>query len=256
MNNLQTFKNEIFEVAAKIENDQILFDAEQVARNLGLTTVAKSGNVTIRWSRVNTYLPDNFPEVEKGDFIPEPLVYKLAFRVSNQIAEQFQDWLAFEVIPTIRKTGGYVANDEQFIQTYLSNADENTKLFFKTTLHALKEQNKQIESMKPKALFAESVEASESSVLVGELAKIIQQNGVKIGPNKLFQWLRDNGYLIRKTGESFNLPTQRSMDLGLFEIKKRTMNNPDGSIRTTRTPKVTGKGQIYFVNKFISSETA
>ncbi len=110
--------------------------------------------------------------------------------------------------------------------------------------------------MKPKALFAEAVEASESSVLVGELAKIIQQNGVKIGPNKLFQWLRDNGYLIRKTGESFNLPTQRSMDLGLFEIKKRTMNNPDGSIRTTRTPKVTGKGQIYFVNKFISSETA
>ncbi len=105
MNNLQTFKNEIFEVAAKIENDQILFDAEQVARNLGLTTVAKSGNVTIRWSRVNTYLPDNFPEVEKGDFIPEPLVYKLAFRASNQIAEQFQDWLAFEVIPTIRKTG-------------------------------------------------------------------------------------------------------------------------------------------------------
>ena len=120
----------------------------------------------------------------------------------------------------------------------------------------MKEQSKQIETMKPKVIFAEAVESSESSVLVGELAKIIQQNGVDIGPNKLFQWLRDNGYLIRKKGESFNLPTQRSMDMGLFEIKKRTVSNLDGSIRTTRTPKVTGKGQIYFVNKFMSSQSA
>src|SRR5690606_366422 len=95
---------------------------------------------------------------------------------------------------------------------------------------------------------------SESSVLVGELAKILKQNGINIGQNRLFSWLRENGFLIRQRGESFNLPTQRSMDMGLFEIKKRTINNPDGSIRTTRTPKVTGKGQIYFVNKFLEKE--
>ncbi|MDN0191202.1 MULTISPECIES: phage antirepressor KilAC domain-containing protein [unclassified Bacillus (in: firmicutes)] len=255
MNQLQTFKNDLFEVAAKIENDQILFDAERVARSLGIVQ-EKNNKQYIRWERVNEYLPQSSPEVGKGDFIPEPLVYKLAFKASNQVAEQFQDWLAIEVIPTIRKTGGYVANDDLFIQTYLPQADENTKLLFKTTLHTMKEQSKQIETMKPKVIFAEAVESSESSVLVGELAKIIQQNGVDIGPNKLFQWLRDNGYLIRKKGESFNLPTQRSMDMGLFEIKKRTVSNLDGSIRTTRTPKVTGKGQIYFVNKFMSSQSA
>jgi Rha family phage regulatory protein len=120
------------------------------------------------------------------------------------------------------------------------------------------EQNEQLqienEIMKPKALFAEAVETSKSSVLIGELSKILRQNGVDIGQNRLFQWLRENGYLIKQKGESFNLPTQKSMDLELFEIKKRTINNPDGSIRTTRTPKVTGKGQVYFVNKFIAKE--
>jgi prophage antirepressor-like protein len=105
---LKVFKNELFEVGAKTENNQILFDAEQVARNLGLTTVAKSGNVTVRWSRVNEYLPNDLPQIGKGDFIPEPLVYKLAFKASNDVAEQFQDWLAIEVIPSIRKTGQYV----------------------------------------------------------------------------------------------------------------------------------------------------
>lgn len=255
MNQLQTFKNDLFEVAAKVENDQILFDVEKVAKSLGIVDV-KNGVKYVRWNRVNNYLPSISPQVAKGDFIPEPLVYKLAFKASNQVAEQFQDWLAIEVIPTIRKTGGYVANDDLFKQTYLPQADENTRLFFKATLHTMKEQSKQIETMKPKVIFAEAVESSESSVLVGELAKIIQQNGVDIGPNKLFQWLRDNGYLIRKKGESFNLPTQRSMDMGLFEIKKRTVSNLDGSIRTTRTPKVTGKGQIYFVNKFMSSQSA
>ncbi|MDR4436088.1 phage antirepressor [Bacillus tequilensis] len=190
------------------------------------------------------------------NIVNEPGLYTLILGSRKPEAKQFKRWITHEVIPTIRKTGGYVANDELFIQTYLPQADENTKLLFKTTLHTMKEQSKQIETMKPKVIFAEAVESSESSVLVGELAKIIQQNGVDIGPNKLFQWLRDNGYLIRKKGESFNLPTQRSMDMGLFEIKKRTVSNLDGSIRTARTPKVTGKGQIYFVNKFMSSQSA
>ena len=105
--------------------------------------------------------------------------------------------------------------------------------------------------MKPKALFADAGEASETSILIGDLAKLIKQNGVDIGQKRLFAWLRDHGYLI-KSGASANMPTQKSMELGLFEVKERTINNPDGSVRITRTTKVTGKGQTYFVNKFLS----
>lgn len=111
-----------------------------------------------------------------------------------------------------------------------------------------------IEHDKPKVLFADAVDSSTSSVLVGELAKLISQNGYDIGQNRLFEWLRDNGFLIKRKGETFNLPTQRSMDQGLMDIKKRTINNADGSIRTTRTTKITGKGQRYFINKFLSEE--
>ncbi len=181
-------------------------------------------------------------------------LYSLVLTSNLPEAKQFKRWITHEVIPTIRKTGGYVANEDVFVQTYLPNVDEHTKTLFKTTLETIRQQNEQIELMKPKALFAEAVETSKSSVLIGELSKILKQNGINIGQNRLFEWLRNNGYLIRQKGENYNLPTQRSMEQGLFEIKKRTINNPDGSIRTTRTPKVTGKGQVYFVNKFLKSK--
>lgn len=131
------------------------------------------------------------------------------------------------------------------------------------TKRALEFQQKKIEvlqleneSLKPKALFADAVDASKTSILIGDLAKLIKQNGIDIGQNRLFQWSRDNGYLIARKGESYNMPTQRSLDLGIAEIKERTHNNPDGSIRISRTPKITGKGQIYFVNKFLHDKTA
>lgn len=107
-----------------------------------------------------------------------------------------------------------------------------------------------IEANRPKVLFAEAVETSQRSCLIGELAKILNQNGIEIGQNRLFQWLRDNGYLC-KTGENYNLPTQRAMEMNLFEIKKTTINKPDGTILVKTTTKVTGKGQIYFINKFL-----
>jgi len=188
----------------------------------------------------------------KTNIINEPGLYTLILGSRKPEAKQFKRWITHEVIPTIRKTGGYVADDELFIRTYLPHADEQTKLFFKTTLQTIRKQNEEIAAMKPKALFADAVETSENSILIGELAKILRQNGIDIGQNRLFRWLRENGYLCKQRGENYNLPTQYSMDLGLFEIKKRTINNPDGSVRVTRTPKVTGKGQIYFVNKFIS----
>lgn len=129
------------------------------------------------------------------------------------------------------------------------------------TKRALEFQQKKIRllevennELKPKALFADAVDASKTSILIGDLAKLIKQNGYNIGQNRLFKWLRDNGYLIARKGESYNMPTQRSLDLGVAEIKERTHNNPDGSIRISRTPKITGKGQIYFVNKFLAEE--
>ncbi|QAT44792.1 phage antirepressor Ant [Bacillus subtilis] len=257
MNELQkVFNYQDQQVRTVVKDGQPWFVAKDVCN------VLNHSNHKVAVSRLDedevrkVYLADSLGRNQKTTVVNEAGLYSLILTSNKPEAKQFKRWITHEVIPTIRKTGGYVANDELFIQTYLPQADENTKLLFKTTLHTMKEQSKQIETMKPKVIFAEAVESSESSVLVGELAKIIQQNGVDIGPNKLFQWLRDNGYLIRKKGESFNLPTQRSMDMGLFEIKKRTVSNLDGSIRTTRTPKVTGKGQIYFVNKFMSSQSA
>lgn len=250
MNQLQVFKNELFEVSAKQEGDQIFFDVEQVAKSLGITD-KKNGAEYVRWKRVNSYLPNNSPQVAKGDLIPEPLVYKLAFKAQNDVAEKFQDWLAIEVIPSIRSHGAYMTPET--IEQALLNPDTLIKL----ATNLKEEQEKRalaeqiIEEQKPKVLFAEAVETSKSSVLIGELAKIIKQNGFNIGQNRLFEWLRTNGFLIKRKGEGYNLPTQRSMDQGLFEIKKRTINNPDGSIKTTRTTMVTGKGQIYFVKKFL-----
>lgn len=134
INRLQVFENELFKVSAKLDGEQALFDVEQVARSLGFTTVARSGNETIRWSRVNSYLPDNLPQVAKGDFIPEPLVYKLAFKAKNELAEKFQDWLAIEVIPSIRKTGSY-----QKPQTHLE--------VLQGTINQLIEQDKKLNEL-------------------------------------------------------------------------------------------------------------
>ncbi|MED4083910.1 phage antirepressor KilAC domain-containing protein [Halalkalibacterium halodurans] len=249
MNQLEVFENELFKVSAKIEGDQVLFDAEEVARSLGFVSkTEKNGKVyeNVRWSRVNEFLPQ-VAEVGKGDLIPEPLVYKLAFKASNDIAEKFQDWLAVEVIPSIRKHGMY-ARDE-----ILDNPDLLIEVAsrLKEEREARMKLETKVKADKPKVLFADAVEVSEDSILIGELSKVLMQNGINIGQNRLFRWMRENGYLIRKRGDSYNLPTQKAMDLKLFEIKKRAINNPDGSVRTTRTTKVTGKGQIYFINKFL-----
>lgn len=124
-----------------------------------------------------------------------------------------------------------------------------------THLYCIKAvREKQIEAMQPKALFADAVSASKTSILVGELAKLLKQNGIEIGQQRLFKWLRENGYLIRKNGSSWNLPTQRSMEQGLFEIKETSITHSDGHISISKTVKVTGKGQVFFVNKFLKSE--
>lgn len=252
MNHLQLFQSELFEVAATVEDGQVLFDAEKVAKCLGITTIVQ-GKEYVRWSRVNEYLPKDLPDVAKGDLIPEPMVYKLAFKASNEVAEKFQDWLSIEVIPSIRKNGGYLN---------VTDTDDEAAIMAKALLLAnrtiennrskIEQQNYKLAQQQPKVLFADSVAASNTSILIRELAKLINQNGVKIGEKGLFQWLREHGYLIKKLGADYNTPTQKSMNLGLFEIKETTINRTYG-IHVARTPKVTGKGQIYFINKFLES---
>ncbi|MDD3052496.1 MAG: phage regulatory protein/antirepressor Ant [Candidatus Cloacimonetes bacterium] len=130
---------------------------------------------------------------------------------------------------------------EQIFARALKMADEK--------IHSLETD---VKRMKPKEIFADAVSVSHTSILIGELAKILKQNGVSIGQNRLFEWLRSNSYLISRSGIDYNMPTQKSMELGLFEIKERTINNPDGSVRITKTVLVNGKGQQYFINKFLS----
>jgi len=198
---------------------------------------------------------DRLGRTQQATFVNEDGLYDVILDSRKPEARRFRKWITSEVIPSIRKHGAYMTPET--IEKALLNPDTLIKLAnnLKDEQEKRKQAEQTIEQQKPKVMFAEAVETSRSSVLVGELAKIIKQNGVDIGQNRLFKWLRDNGFLIKRKGESYNLPTQKSMDLELFEVKKRTINNPDGSIRTTRTPMVTGKGQIYFVKKFLGDET-
>lgn len=166
-------------------------------------------------------------------------------------AKQFKRWVTSEVLPNIRKHGAHMTSEA--IEKVL--ADPDTIIQIATQLKEERAKRMQVEvvleQQKPKVLFAQTVETSETSILVGQLAKLLTQNGVNIGQNRLFAWLRDNGYLGKK-GAHYNEPTQYSIERGWFEVTERTIQNPDGSIRITRTTKVTGKGQIYFINKLLT----
>ena len=173
--------------------------------------------------------------------INESGVYALVFSSKLQSAKKFKHWVTSEVLPTLRKTGSYATpqlTGEELMAKALIEAKS-----------VLERQNKQIIEMKPKAIFADAVATSDTSILIGDLAKLIKQNGTDIGQKRLFERMRNDGYLIKK-GTSKNMPTQMAMEKGLFEVKERTISNPDGSTRITRTTKVTGRGQIYFINKF------
>ena len=177
--------------------------------------------------------------------INESGLYSLILGSKLPTAKKFKRWVTSEVLPAIRRHGAYMTDEKAFDVTHNSSGLAD---LLQQAADQLKQKDIQIERMKPKALFADAVATADTSILVGQLAKILRQNGVQIGQNRLFSWLRENGYL-GKTGNNRNLPTQRAMDLGLFEIKESTFQNPDGSVRITRTPKVTGKGQIYFIEK-------
>lgn len=180
--------------------------------------------------------------------INESGLYALIFGSKLESAKRFKHWVTSEVLPAIRKHGVYAVDE------LLSNPEMAIKAF--TALKEEREKNKALEAdnqrMKPKEIFADAVATSHTSILIGDLAKLLKQNGVETGQKRLFEWLRENGYLIKRKGADWNMPTQKAMELGLFEVKESTVNNPDGSVRINRTTKVTGKGQQYFINKFLS----
>ena len=248
MNNLHIFSNEEFGNIRTLEvNGEPYFVGKDVAEILGYSNPRKA-------------IIDHIDEEDKGvtkcdtpgglqdlTIINESGLYSLIFSSKLEKAKQFKHWVTSEVLPAIRKHGAYAVDE------LLDNPDIAIKAF--TALKEEREKNKLLsaenERMKPKEIFADAVSSSKTSILIGDLAKILKQNGIETGQQRLFEQLRSSGYLI-KTGSSKNMPTQKAMEKGLFEVKETTINNPDGSIRVTKTTKVTGRGQQYFINKYLS----
>ena len=250
MNDIQIFNNPDFgEVRTIEENGAVLFCGSDVAKALGYSNPSKAlsdhcKGVTKRYTPTNS-------GTQEMSFIPESDLYRLVFSSKLPTAEKFTDWVTSEVLPTIRRHGMYATPDT--VEKMLADPDTTIKLLetIKQERAARLALEAQAEADKPKVLFADAVSASHTSILVGDLAKLLRQNGVEIGQNRLFSFLREKGYLCSQ-GERYNLPTQRSMDRGWFQVKETTINQPNGSVRITRTVKVTGKGQQYFINLFLS----
>lgn len=248
MNGLQNFSFEGNEVRTVLINNEPYFVGKDVATAIGYQNTRKAikDHVKTKYMREERIVTSS--GTQTMTVISEPGIYQLAGQSKLPTAEPFQDWIYEEVIPSIRKHGAYLTDKKAYEITHDKDALADLLL---QAGDQLKQKDLVIEEMKPKALFADSVAASHSTILIGELAKVLRGNGVDIGANRLFQWLRQHGYLINRKGTDWNMPTQRAMDLGLFKIKESSISHADGSISVSKTTKVTGKGQQYFVNKFL-----
>ena len=252
-NELQIFNNPEFgEIRTLEEGERVLFCGSDVAKALGYTNPSKAlsdhcKGVTKRYTPTKS-------GTQEMSFIPESDLYRLVFSSKLPTAEKFTDWVTDEILPTIRKHGAYMTPD--VIERTLTDPDYIIQLA--TTLKDEQQKRKALEAQaeenRPKVLFADSVAASHTSILIFDLAKILKQNGVEIGGHRLFDWMRKNGYLVRRDGNDHNMPTQRSMEMGLFEVKETTVSHSDGHISVNKTPKVTGKGQQYFINLILSKK--
>ena len=253
MNNISTFNNPAFgSVRAVSVNGEPYFVGKDVAEILGYGNPRDALSKHVDSDDKNTVaFRDGTSGNPKMTIINESGLYSLILSSKLPKAKEFKRWVTAEVLPAIRKTGGYVNDTAQFVESYFGQLDPNQKHALTMMFDESKRMSAQLKEQAPKVLFANAVETAHNSILIGDLAKIIRQNGVDIGQKRLFDWMRQNGYLI-KGGQSKNMPTQKAMDMNLFEVKESTVNNPDGSVRVTRTTKVTGKGQTYFVKKFLS----
>lgn len=255
MNETQLFNFKGQQVRTVTINNEPYFVGKDVADILGYQNPSRDINRHVDEEDRQNYQNGSLASNRGMTVINESGLYSLILGSKLPTAKEFKHWVTSEVLPSIRKHGAYMT--PQTIEKALLNPD--TIINLATHLKKEQEQRKQLqeenEQMKPKALFADAVSTSNSSILIGQLAKILKQNGVEIGQNRLFKWMRTHGFL-GKRGDSYNKPTQKAMNLGVFEVKERTVNNPDGSIRVTITTKVTGKGQQYFINKFLREPIA
>lgn len=243
---VKVFNNEQFGSVRIIEEDgRVLFCGVDVAKALGYTNPRKAVRDHTKGGTFRS--TPTAGGMQDMSFIPEGDVYRLITHSKLPSAERFEHWVFDEVLPTLRQTGSYVL---QRPDSYMiDDPIERAKRWIEEAQEKLALQAK-VEADAPKVLFADAVATSKDSCLVGQLAKVLRQNGYNIGQNRLFDYLRNEGYLY-KSGENRNMPTQRSIDAGWFEVKEGTLYNFDGTVRITRTPKVINKGQIYFVNKFL-----
>ena len=254
MNDLQIFNSEEFgEIRTVTIDGEPWFVGKDVADILGyakpLNAIAAHVDED---DSLKQGLTDSLGRTQNTIFINESGLYALIFGSKLESAKRFKHWVTSEVLPAIRRHGAYMTN--QTLEKALTSPDFLIQLA--TQLKNEQEKNVALaadnERMKPKEIFADAVAASHTSILIGDLAKLLKQNGVETGQKRLFGWLREHGYLIKRKGTDWNTPTQKAMDRKLFEVKETVVNNPDGSVRINRTTKVTGKGQQYFINKFIN----
>lgn len=252
MNTIQIFNNAEFGEVRTLEtpDDKVLFCGKDVAIALGYKN---QNDAIVKHCKgvVKCDTPTN-GGVQQMAFIPESDVYRLAFGSKLPTAEKFTDWVTEVILPSIRKHGAYMTPD--VLAQTIQNPDFLIGIC--NELKAEQERRRQLETQAqenlPKVVFADAVSASNGTILVGDLAKLLKQNGVDIGQKRLFQWLRDNGYLMKAGSQSYNLPTQRAMELGLFKVKETAVTHADGHVTISKTVKVTGKGQQYFINRFLA----
>ena len=249
------FSNQEFGVIRAVEIDgEPWFVGKDVAERLGYKEPTKAAREKVDEEDRGVSKIDTPSGVQEMTIINESGLYSLVLSSKLPRAKAFKRWVTSEVIPSIRKHGAYMTLETA--EQMLSNPDFMIRLL--QELKSEQEQRRELERQKkedaPKVLFADAVKTSRTSILVGELAKILKQNGVETGQTRLFSWLRDNGFLIKRKGSDYNMPTQKAMEAGLFEIKETAVTHADGHVSVNRTPKVTGKGQLYFVERFLSQK--
>ena len=260
MNNLQIFSNEEFgQIRTMVIDGEPWFVGKDVAEALGYSNSSKA--VSAHVSEEDRILKTIEADSQNGNvvktqtaFINESGLYSLIFSSKLDSAKKFKRWVTSEVLPSIRGNGAYIAGQENMTPEQIMAAGlQAAQKIIESKNQQIEAQKTDIQRMKPKEIFADAVSASHTSILIGALAKIISQNGVQIGQNRLFAWMRENGYLITRRGADYNMPTQKSMEMKLFEVRERTVNKPDGSSMITRTTLITGKGQQYFINKLLNN---
>lgn len=245
MNELQIFNNEEFgKIRTVTIDNEPWFVGKDVAEALGYAEPRSAVSKKVEECDRGVAEMETPSGKQKMTTINESGLYALIFGSKLESAKRFKYWVTSEVLPSIRKTGGYDMKQPQ--------GKELLALAVLEAQKTIEEQTAQIEEMKPHAILGQAITTANTSILVGDLAKILRQNGVDIGAQRLFGWMRENGYLIKRKGSDWNLPTQKSMDMGLFEIKESVHIDGNGCNKISRTPKVTGKGQQYFINKFLS----